>query len=112
LATVSQRHGLSPEDRNELEDRARDAGIAILDRGQGEIANLEQHIETYAQRIKASQDRHHRQQSAEYGAIKAGGTQPAPAPAPPEAAPAQAPQLGGLDAIYKRTRAALRQGIG
>lgn len=114
ISAVSQRHGFSAEDCAELEDRARDAGIAILDRGQGQIPNLEQHIETYAQRMKASQDRHHRQQSAEYGAIKTGGSQqPAPAQAPaPGTAPAQAPHEGGLDAIYKRTRIALRQARG
>lgn len=115
LAEVSQQHGFGPEDRSDLEDRARDAGIAIIDRGQGDIPNLKAHIETFAQRIKASQDRHHRQQSAEYAATKGAGAQPAaPAAASPapEAAPAQAPSEGGLDALYKLKRAELRRGIG
>jgi hypothetical protein len=112
LAKVTERYSLSAEDREELADRARDAGIAIVDRGRGDIPNMEAHIETHAKRMKASQDRHHRQRSAEYAASKTAGIQPAPATAPPEPAPAQAPQEGGLDAVYRRTRASLRQGVG
>ena len=115
LAIVSTRHSLSPEDREELSERARDAGIAILDRGRGEIPNLEAHLERYATRLKATQERHHRQQSATYAATKATGVQPpasAAAPAAPGIAPAQAPQTGSLDDVYKVTKARLRQGLG
>lgn len=108
LKRVAEKHGYTPEDTQELDARARDAGYAHLSRGLGAIEDIDAFLEAQAVRLDQTMDRYHRRQSGIYAQQVSGRTpsvQPSPA-----VAPAQQPQADdSLDSLYRRTRVQLRQ---
>jgi chromosome segregation ATPase len=108
LKRVADKHNYTPEDMQELDDRARDAGYAQLSQGLESIEDIEAFLEAQAVRLDQTMDRYHRRQSGIYAQQVTGRTQPVQ-PSAPAPAPAQAQADDSLDSLYRRTRATLAE---